>query len=239
MTALQVPHLVRAPVTPPPPGTRPPVLLLLHGLGSTEHPMFALRHHVGAGCVVVSVQGPVSVAGEPDRFRSGVRFGRHARGWFHTHEDPAAPGGRRADAAELDAAVARVLEAARDAPAAFGGDPARVFAAGFSQGAMTALAALLAHPEALAGAAALGGRLLPEVVPRIATPERLAGRAVLVAHGTGDPRVPVDEARRARDVLSALPLALTYHEVEARTHAVTAALRDRLAAWVDAVAGGA
>ena len=90
-------HLVRPPVVPPPPGARAPVLLLLHGLGGTEHLMFGLRHHLAPEFVVVSLQGLLTMADAPDHFRPGVRFGRHARGWFHTH---ATPTGRRADPAE-------------------------------------------------------------------------------------------------------------------------------------------
>lgn len=130
-----------------------------------------------------------------------------------------------------------MARAAREAAAAHDGDPACVLAAGFSQGGMTALAALLAEPEALAGAAMLGGRLLPEVVPHVAPPERLAGRAVLLVHGTGDPRVPLEEARRARAHLSALPLVTTYAEVPARSHALTAAMRQQLTAWTAGVVG--
>jgi phospholipase/carboxylesterase len=226
--------LARAPVAPPAPGARPPLLLLLHGLGGTEHAIFGLRHYLAPEFAVVSVPGLVSVAHAPDRFRPGVRFGARARGWFTTHDTPE---GRQPAAADLGAAWEAVATAARDAVAAHDADPARVLVAGFSQGAMTALAALLVHPELFAGAAVLGGRLLPGVVPHVAVPERLAGRAVLLAHGTGDPRVPVEEARAARAHLGALPLALTYAEVPARSHAVTPAMRRHLAAWAAGVAG--
>lgn len=230
---LALPHLVRRPVVPPPEGARAPLLLLLHGLGSTEHALFTLRHQLAPEFVVVSARGPVAVGDQLDRF-TGKPFGARARGWFHMRDTPA---GRVPDAAEAQQAWACVTRVAREATKAYDGDPARVLVAGFSQGAMTALAALLTAPEVFAGAAALGGRLLPEVLPHVAAPERLAKRAVLVAHGTGDPRVPLSEARQARAQLAALPLTLTYAEVPARAHAVTGRMRRALAAWAAGVAG--
>jgi phospholipase/carboxylesterase len=196
--------------------------------------LFTARHHLAPEFVVVSPRGPVAVGDQLDSF-TGERFGARARGWFHVRDLPG--GGRAPDAGEARAAWEHVTRFAGEAAAAYDADPARVLVAGFSQGAMTALAALLTAPDVFAGAAALGGRLLPEVTPHVAAPERLAGRAVLIAHGTGDPRVPVDEARHARDTLSTLPLALTYAEVPARSHGVTGTMRARLAEWAASVAG--
>jgi phospholipase/carboxylesterase len=116
---------------------------------------------------------------------------------------------------------------------AYGGDPARVVLVGFSQGGMTALAALLAAPEAFLGAAVLGGRLLPAALAAAAPAERLAGRRVLCVHGTEDRHVGVDLARDLHTRLAALPVALEYHEVAAR-HAITAEVRALVTAWARA-----
>lgn len=234
LNALSLPHLARRPVVPPAEGERAPLLVLLHGLGATEHMLFPVRHHCAPEFAVVAPRGPVAVGGQLDSF-TGQRFGARARGWFHARDLPG--GGRAPDADEARAAWEHVTHFAREAVDAYDADPARVVVAGFSQGAMTALAALLTAPETFAGAAVLGGRLLAEVEPHVAAPERLAGKAVLVAHGTEDPRVPVDEARRARDYLAGLPVALTYAEVPARTHAVTGAMRAALADWAAGVVG--
>jgi phospholipase/carboxylesterase len=107
---------------------------------------------------------------------------------------------------------------------------------GFSQGGMTALAALLTAPEAFAGAAMLSGRLLDAALAAAAPAERLAGRRVLVTHGTEDPRLRVDHARHAQARLAALPLALEYHEFPAR-HAITDECRRVATAWAARAAG--
>jgi phospholipase/carboxylesterase len=229
---LALPHLVRPPVAPPPAGARAPVLVLLHGLGSTEHALFPLRHSFAPEFVVVSARGPVSVAGLPGGPR-GQPHGPRAAGWFRS--DPGAPPGGT-DAEQARASWEALPPFAAELCAAYAGDPARVVLAGFSQGGMTALAALLAAPEAFAGAAVLSGRLLPEALAAAAPAERLAGRHVLVVHGTEDRRIDVAHARDARAELDALPLVVEYHEVAAR-HAVTADCRRLLSAWAARVAG--
>jgi phospholipase/carboxylesterase len=231
--ALALAHLVRPPVAPPPAGARAPVLVLLHGLGSTEHALFPLRHRLAPEFVVVSARGPVSVAGLPGGPR-GEPHGPRAAGWFRIHHDR--PAGRRADMDDARASWELLPRFAAEACEAYGGDPARVLLAGFSQGGMTALAALLTAPEAFAGAAVLAGRLLPAALAAAAPPARLAGRHVLVVHGADDRRVEVTCARTARQQLAALPVAVEYHEVAAR-HAVTAEVRALLAAWAARVAG--
>jgi phospholipase/carboxylesterase len=230
--ALAFAHLVRPPVAPPAGGAPAPVLVLLHGLGSTEHALFPLRHSFAPEFVVVSARGPVSVAGLPGGPR-GQPHGPRAAGWFRA--DPGAPpGGTDADAAR--ATWEALPGFAAELCAAYAGDPARVVLAGFSQGGMTALAALLAAPEAFAGAAVLSGRLLPEALAAAVPADRLAGRHVLLVHGTEDRRIEVDHARDARAQLAAFPLDVEYHEVAAR-HAITADCRRVLAAWAARVVG--
>jgi phospholipase/carboxylesterase len=230
---LALEHLVRAPAAPPPAGARAPLLVLLHGLGSTEHAMFPLRHAFAPEFVVVSARGPVPLAGRPGG-PQGRPHGPRAAGWFRVH--PARPPGRRADMDDARASWVLLPRLAAEACAAYDADPARVVLVGFSQGGMTALAALLTAPEAFAGAAVLGGRLLAPALAAAAPAERLAGRRVLVAHGTDDPRVPVAAAREARDRLAALPLALEYHEFACR-HAITDEMRRAVTRWAAEVAG--
>jgi phospholipase/carboxylesterase len=231
--ALALVHLVRAPVAPAPPGGRAPVLVLLHGLGSSEHALFPLRHSFAPEFVVVSARGPVSVAGQPGGPR-GQPHGPRAAGWFRVHHDR--PAGQRGDMDDARASWELLPRFAAEACTAYGGDPARVVLVGFSQGGMTALAALLTTPEAFAGAAVIGGRLLDAARTAAAAPERLAGRPVLLVHGTEDRHVPVEDGRQAREQLAALPLAVEYHEVAAR-HAITAEVRTLVTRWAAHVAG--
>lgn len=58
----------------------------------------------------------------------------------------------------------------------------------------------------------MSGRILPEIQPLMASKEELIGFPFLVVHGTADRVLPVTYGRASRDLLSSLPVDLTYHE---------------------------
>jgi phospholipase/carboxylesterase len=136
-------------------------------------------------------------------------LGPRAFAWFRVTFTPD-PVIDRDEAAAGWAHVARFVD---EAVAEYGADPARVFLAGFSQGAIMSLAALLTSPEKIAGVAAMSGRLLPEVLPHAAPAEALRDKPVLVVHGVDDEKLGVHYARAARERLAALPVDLTYREL--------------------------
>src|SRR5947209_815310 len=81
----------------------------------------------------------------------------------------------------------------------------------------------------------VSARILPEILAKAAPPDAMRGFPILIVHGTEDPILPIHHGRTARDLLSALPIALTYrefpmgHTVSEESLAVVAAwLRDRL-----------
>jgi phospholipase/carboxylesterase len=97
------------------------------------------------------------------------------------------------------------------------------------------LSLALTRPEKLAGVVAMSGRVLPEVVPKMAPAEAMRGLPILVVHGTDDVVLPIHHGRAIRDRLSSLPVVLTYreypmgHSVSEESLAdVTAWLRQRL-----------
>jgi len=177
---------------------RPPVLFLFHGVGSNELSMAALAPDLDPRLLVVSVRSP-------------IELGPFSFGWYPVEF---AWDGPRIDAAMARAGWERAGAFVDEAVAALGADPDRVFAAGFSQGGIIALALLLTSPERIAGAICMSGRLPAELLPHAATPERLRGKPVLIVHGTGDRTLPVAYARTARDTMAGLPLELSYRELD-------------------------
>ena len=219
---LSLEHLVRGPapgVTPD--GGRPPLLLLLHGVGSNERSMAALASAFDPRFLVVSARSPIVLA--PDSFA-----------WFHVSFTAQGP---VIDAAEAAAGWAHVARFIDEAVAAYGADPARAYAAGFSQGAIMALAALLTAPGHIAGAAAMSGRLLPEVLPHMASPDALRGKPVLIVHGNQDETLGIHFARLAREQLQRLPIVLSYRELP-MAHAVTAESLAEVSSWLTSLLDG-
>lgn len=216
-THLSLVHLTRPPTAQNP--GHPPLLLLLHGVGSHEGDLMGLVPYLDGRVYVVSARAPVTLAP-----------GMYA--WFQVQLDPLHPVINSEQAETSRQILIRFID---EVTAAYGTDPRRVYLLGFSQGAIMSLSVLLTQPDKVAGIVAMSGRILPEVLPKVAAPEAMRGIPVLVVHGIHDPVLPVDHGRASRDRLASLPVDLTYreyamgHEVSADSLAdVVAWLRDRL-----------
>ncbi|HEY7355123.1 MAG TPA: alpha/beta fold hydrolase [Ktedonobacterales bacterium] len=208
-------HLMRPPQTAV--AGKPPLLIQLHGIGSNEYDLFEFADLLDPRFLVLSVRAPL-VQG-PDSFA-----------WFHVNY---LPQGYAIDAAELRASQETLMRFIGEATEAYQTDPERVYLVGFSQGASMSLIAALAHPELVAGAAVMSGRLMPEAVSWFAPREQVAGLPLLLVHGTEDTVIPIRFGRQAREALADLPVDLTYHEY-AMAHEVTSDSLDEVLAWLAA-----
>lgn len=216
MTTLSLVHVVRPPAPETNPvGARPPMLILMHGVGANERQMMALAPEFDPRLVVVSVRSPLTLG--PDAF-----------GWFRVSFTAQGP---VIVAAEAEAGWKHLARFIDQCVAAYGADPTRVYLGGFSQGAIMALATLLTAPEKVAGAVAMSGRLLPEVLPHAATADALRGKPALIVHGESDEKLGIHLARWAREQLEHFPLELTYSELP-MGHAITRESLDVVHAWL-------
>jgi phospholipase/carboxylesterase len=218
MTESMLAHHVR----PPAPGAnasgvRPPLLILLHGVGSNERSMARLMDAFDGRCIVLSVRSPLVIG--PDAYA-----------WFHVSFTASGP---VIEAREAEAGWTMLAAFLDEAVERYGADPARVYLAGFSQGGIMALATLLTAPEKVAGAVVMSGRLLPEVLPHMASAAALAGKRVLIVHGTADEKLGVHLARWARDQLAQTSVALSYVELPMH-HSVTDESLVQVTTWLSA-----
>jgi phospholipase/carboxylesterase len=212
---LSLEHLVRQPAG----GTAgpAPALILLHGFGSNEQDLFGLAPGVDQRFLVVSARAPVAL-------------GDGQFGWFRIERTPAGLSMDHAGARESGALLARFVG---EAVERYGADPTQVYLGGFSQGAIMALGLALTQPERVAGIVAMSGRLPPPDTIAMASPARLAGLPIMVVHGTEDPVLPIEHGREARDVLSRLPVELTYREHPIGHYSTPQSLVE-VAAWLSA-----
>ncbi|MBM3852767.1 MAG: alpha/beta hydrolase [Verrucomicrobia bacterium] len=169
-----------------------PPLLLLHGTGGTEHDLLRLGRSISPGSALLSPRGDVSEGGAL-RF-----FARLAEGVF----DPA-------EIVRRTHALADFLAAAA---AHYHLDARPLLAVGFSNGANIAATLLLLRPEVLGGAILFRAMV---VLDQPAPPGSLAGRRVLLCHGSTDPLVPPDHPERLAALLRA-------GGAEARVHPLAA-----------------
>ncbi len=161
------------------PGADPslPPILLLHGTGGDESDLLPLGREIAPGGALLSPRGNVLEGNMPRFFR------RFREGLFD--EDDV-----RRRAGELAIFVA-------EARRAYG--LAQPLALGYSNGANIAVAVLLLHPKALAGA------ILLRAMAPLADPPRpdLSGAPVLILSGLNDPIVPRASADKLAAALAA------------------------------------
>ncbi len=217
-TDLSLVHFARPPQAPATPGEKPPLLALLHGVGSNEADLFQLAPYLDPRFQIVSLRAPL------------VR-GPQSFAWFEPEFLP--QGEFRIPPQQIAASRDRIAAFLDEAVAAYGADAERVYLLGFSQGAIMSLALALTQPERLAGAVPIAGRIPPEVEPWIVAPERTAGLPLLLEHGRLDQVIPIFWAHRARPILERQGVALDYREYDA-PHSITPPMLDDAAAWLTA-----
>jgi phospholipase/carboxylesterase len=191
--ALSLVHRVHQPVHPI---DHPPLLILLHGVGGNEQNLFTLTPQLDTRCVIISARAP-------------HQRGRGSFAWFNVQF---APSGPVILPEQAEASRQLLLRFIDEAVGAYGTDPRQVYLMGFSQGAIMSASVALTVPEVVAGAVLMSGRILPEIRPLIADDSRLSGLPFLVIHGTADNVLPIHHGRASRDLLTSLPIQLTYRE---------------------------
>lgn len=191
---LSLTHLIRPPQTES--SAKPPLLLLLHGVGSHEKDLFELAPYLDDRFFIVSARAPLTLG--PNSFA-----------WFHVEFTPTGP---VINPAEAESSRQLLLRFLSELVEAYGVDPQQIYLCGFSQGAIMSFSLTLTQPQRIAGMVGMSGRILPEVLPLLALPEALANLPVMVVHGLYDNVLPIQHGRASQQRLSELPVNLTYRE---------------------------
>lgn len=199
------------------PSDRPPLLVLLHGYGSNELDLVGLAPELDGRCQVISLRAPIPMGGP-------------AFAWFPLQFTER---GIVADAETAKTSYAALLDELPGLVERYDADPARVYLAGFSQGAIMSASLALNAPGLIAGAVLMSGRVMPEMVPAAPDLAGLNGLPLLVVHGTYDEVLPIENGRATRELLSKLPVELTYREYS-MAHTVSPESLATVADWLKA-----
>ena len=167
------------------------LLVLLHGVGGNETNLADIAARVPPDVLVVLA-------------RSRLTLGPGQYAWFRVTFTGAGP---QIVASEAEESRLALISFIKNLQALHGIAPARTVVAGFSQGGILSASVGLTAPECVQGFAVLAGRILPELEPQIAPPERLSGLRALIAHGRDDDKLPVTWAERAHAWLDRLGVA--------------------------------
>jgi phospholipase/carboxylesterase len=214
MKPLSLVHLVSQPKIE---SSTPPLLLLLHGVGSNEHDLFGLVPYLDKRFLIISVRAPNTL-------------GPGSYAWFDVDFTPQGPA---INPAQAEASRKVLITFLDEAVNAYDADPKQIYLMGFSQGAIMSASIALTQPQLVAGVVLMSGRILPEIQPLIASNEELSGLPFLVVHGTADIVLPISYGRASRQLLSSLPVELTYHEYRIGHEVSQESLAD-VTAWLSA-----
>ncbi len=184
--------IVRQPLAPT---DQPPVLVLLHGLGSNEHDLMGLAPELDPRLLIVCIQAP-------------IEYGNGGYAWFEIQWEA---DGIRVDAEQVQASREILIESLRLLPEALGFEPSQILLGGFSQGAIMSLGVALAEPELVSGILLMSGRLLPDFLPQELLTATKA-LPILIQHGTSDGVLPVQGSRYMREKLESMGWPVEYKE---------------------------
>ncbi len=214
-----------------PPGKPQACIIWLHGLGADGHDFEPLIPQLG---IVEEHAVRVVLPHAPHRAVT-VNNGAMMPAWydillaadFGQAQDSE---GIRASERQLRALIAREI--------ANGMDSRRILLAGFSQGGAIVLHTGLRYPQPLAGIMALSAYLpLADTLEREATPANRS-IAIMMAHGTSDPVVPLALASLSRDRLQQQGYAVDWHTYSMQHAVCTDEIADIRSWIVKVLAGG-
>jgi len=179
-------------------GGKPPMLIMLHGLGSNEQDLFSFAPLLDPKFLIVSVQAPISYG-----------FGGYA--WFNIDLTSGIP----------SANIQQVMHARRllnsfinEAIDTYDPDLDHIYLCGFSQGAIMSYASAFSELSQIRGIVAMSGYILRELTPQVSFRPKLRKLKVLATHGTQDQVLPIFLGRATNDYLRTLQLDYTYKEYE-------------------------
>lgn len=195
----------------------PPVIVLLHGVGSNERDLFSFADQLPGRFLVLSLRAPIALGG--DSFA-----------WYPVDFSTGKPVFNFEEEEKSRLALIAFL---KTLPQKFSADPQNIYLCGFSQGAIMSYSVSLTQPGLVKGIAVLSGRLLEEIKPQVdVTDKKLAALKVFISHGTSDQVLPVAYARSANTYLTSIGIAPVYKEYAA-PHTVTSAMLHDLVQWLE------
>lgn len=193
----------------------PPLLILMHGVGSNEQDMFAFAEHLPDKFLIVSARGPLSM--DPNSFA-----------WFQVDFSTGVPVIVSEQAEKSRNIIIQFIESLKSFHSF---DEKRIYLGGFSQGGIMSYSVGLTRPDLIKGIVVMSGRLLKEVRPLIASSEKLKSLEVFITHGISDNVLNIEYAREAYAYLKTLDLNPSYKEYDAR-HSISNEMFQDLTLWL-------
>jgi phospholipase/carboxylesterase len=179
-------------------------LILLHGVGSNEANLASMAQSLPEGLEVILLRAPLQVG--PQGFA-----------WYQVNFTSNGPSFNQEQAEASRHLLHTFIDALPQLPTVI---------AGFSQGGIMSASLGVTEPELVQGFAILSGRMLREIAPKVASPERLKSVSAFIAHGHHDGVLPVDWAKEADAWLDRIGVVHETHFYEMAHEIVAEELAD-------------
>ena len=206
-------YRIRQPLNP---SANPQVMFLLHGYGSHEEDLFSFANYLPKEYLIISLRAPLNLS-----------FGGYA--WYSIHFNENQD--KWSDDEEARAAQKIILANIEHHLKQFSLSHKKVSLLGFSQGAILSWAVGLSHPEKIDKIIALSGYVNNDIFTF--ADNGLEQLRCFSSHGTDDPTLPVNWARKGIDQLKSKKLTLEYREYPAG-HGINPENFSDLIAWLNA-----
>lgn len=194
----------------------PPLLLLLHGVGSNEEDLFSLTEFLPDSLLILSLRGPLVM-------------GRDRFGWYEITFQGGIP---KIDLEQQKKSHQFLLEFLDQLQDEYPFDQNKVWIGGFSQGAVMSYSVGLEHPDRFKGIIALSGRLLEETKQNMGTSVGTQKQNIYIAHGTNDNVISINAARSAKEFLESSGRTPHYQEY-AEGHTISREILKDLVNWME------
>lgn len=169
-----------------------PALVLLHGRGADEHDLLGLVPYLDPRFICIAPRAPFS-------------FPYGGFTWYDLEDIG------QANESQFIESYDRLIRFLDDVQNYHPVDPQRLFLLGFSMGTVMSYAASLTQPERFKGVVAHSG-YLPELRTLKFQWPAAARTRYFIAHGTEDPVIPVEFARKVRQIFTEHKVPFEYRE---------------------------
>jgi phospholipase/carboxylesterase len=192
-----------------------PVIILLHGVGSSEDDLYSFAYQLPDKYLVISARAPI-VIGPGSYAWYPVDFST-VKPIFHFEEE--------------EKSRNLIIQFIGQLKQKFSIDENQVYLCGFSQGAIMSYCVALTRPDLIKGIAVMSGRLLDEIKPIIAGKEKLKHLQIFVSHGTNDKTLRIQYAREAVAYLKSLNIHPVFKEYP-EGHTISREMLSDLINWL-------
>jgi phospholipase/carboxylesterase len=192
----------------------PPLLILMHGIGSNEKDLFSFAQELPPEFLIVSLQATIQLSDD-------------SYAWYHVDFSSSTPIINTAEELNSRRLISDFIDWAITT---YHCNASKVVLCGFSQGAIMSYSLAITHPEKIYSIALMSGRMLDEIKPLLVKTDMKKIKA-FISHGKQDPVLSIEKAREAKTLLEKKHCDISYHEYN-DVHTINASMLADLKSWL-------